>query len=677
MMNLPRRAKGLLLGSRIRSDESHQILLPNQLAASLFTANMLSSVAYVPQFVLMVLAVAGASAITWGLGVGLAIAFLLLLVVGAQHTIIRIYPGGGGDYQVVKHNLGYRTAASVAAGFMVDYALTVALCLSMMVHMFAGIAPGVMPYTPLIAAGILVILLWVSMRGYANSAWATLLPTGFFILVLIVLLVGGAVRAAMGNSIVAVSGTYGLTPSASFADGVSNAPAEAVLMLLAGGIAIGATALSGVESVNNGMEILNKPQNRNASRILALSASTTFGLMVGVVVLSWASQVAFVSDPLRQLPGSPAGYVQQPLLVQLASAVFPDYPFMEWVVMLASALVLMVAAIAVFISFPSLTMHVAKDGFLPQFLSYRGRRLTHNGGIFSLAILVVLALALTNGQPRRLLELYALGSLWAFLVAQIAMVKHWIRHLRAARTPRKIARARSGMALAIITALLLAMVLLLSVIFKFIRGGWASILAIVIITFVLLSFGRHYAKVKKRLADARWQGMAPSRTHALVIVFGLHLPTRRALAYARAARPDAVEAITINIDDAKTRKLVEAWTKSEMDIPLKVLEAPYRTILGPVVRYIRRIRAHNPRDVVNVYIPQLVVKHWWESIAHNEVTNLMLKRLVREPGVSVTVVPFLLDENHFDMEAVGAAADASEDVIVVTPETPEGDEGER
>ena len=128
MMNLSRRAKGLLLGSRIRSDESHQILLPNQLAASLFTANMLSSVAYVPQFVLMVLAVAGASAITWGLGVGLAIAFLLLLVVGAQQTIIRIYPGGGGDYQVVKHNLGYRTAASVAAGFMVDYALTVALC---------------------------------------------------------------------------------------------------------------------------------------------------------------------------------------------------------------------------------------------------------------------------------------------------------------------------------------------------------------------------------------------------------------------------------------------------------------------------------------------------------------------------------------------------------------------
>ena len=209
MMNLSRRAKGLLLGSRIRSDESHQILLPNQLAASLFTANMLSSVAYVPQFVLMVLAVAGASAITWGLGVGLAIAFLLLLVVGAQQTIIRIYPGGGGDYQVVKHNLGYRTAASVAAGFMVDYVLTVALCLSMMVHMFAGITPGVMPYTPLIAAGILVILLWVSMRGYANSAWATLLPTGFFILVLIVLLVGGAVRAAMGNSIVAVSGTYG------------------------------------------------------------------------------------------------------------------------------------------------------------------------------------------------------------------------------------------------------------------------------------------------------------------------------------------------------------------------------------------------------------------------------------------------------------------------------------
>ncbi|WQD12304.1 MAG: hypothetical protein U1U88_000169 [Lawsonella clevelandensis] len=157
------------------------------------------------------------------------------------------------------------------------------------------------------------------------------------------------------------------------------------------------------------------------------------------------------------------------------------------------------------------------------------------------------------------------------------------------------------MALALITALLLATVLLLSVIFKFIRGGWASILAIVIITFVLLSFGRHYAKVKKRLADARWQGMAPSRTHALVIVFGLHLPTRRALAYARAARPDAVEAITVNIDDAKTRKLVEAWTSPKWISKLWVIGQ-----FSASSSLHSSNSAANPRDVVNVYIHS-----WW------------------------------------------------------------------
>lgn len=675
MSRISQRLQGVLLGSRIRSDESSQALLSRRLATPLFTAGILSSVTYVPQFLLMALAVTGAATGTIGLWTGLVIVLVLALTVVAQYVVMKNYPGGGGDYQVAKHNLGYRTAATVASGFMVDYALTVALCLGMSVHMFSGVLPELMPYATWFVVLLLALVFLVALRGFSHSAWFTITPTIFFIGVLIALIVAGITEVAMGNSITAPSATYGLTPNKSFQNGFEAASIAAVLLVLSRAMGVGSAALSGVEAVNNGMGVLEKPKHKNASRILVIGSTVTTILFIGVIVLVWKTGAVYVQDPLRQLPGSPAGYVQQPLLVQLAEAVFKGSNAAIWIVITACFLILIVAALATFISFPALTMHLAKDGFLPHRLSYRGRRLTHDYGIYALAILVVIFVWITKGSPVKIMQLYAIGTLWSFSVTQLSMIKHWRRHLHAARTPAKANKAKRGLALAVSAFIVLSILFVCALVSKFLHGGWIAILAIVLSSVVLMSIGRHYAKVKQRLASARWQGVAPSRTHALVIVDGLHLPTRRTLAYARAAQPHVVEAITVNIDDANTSKLMEAWIKSELDLPLKVLESPYRTTAEPVIRYIRRLRAHSPRDVVNVYIPELVVSHWWESIAHNELLDQLRYRLIQEPGVSLTVVPFLLDSSEHDIEAQSYTQ--NDDVIVVSPETPEGKDGTR
>lgn len=677
MSRIFQRVKGVLFGTRIRSDESSQQLLSRRLATPLFAANMLSSVVYVPQFILMAIAVTGAASSRIALGIALAIVPILILTLISQHTVMQKYPGGGGDYQVAKHNLGNRTAATVASGFLIDYALTVALCLGMAVHMFSGVAPESMRYATLFVFILLALVVLVAIRGFSQSAWFTLTPTLIFVGVLLALIIAGITELAMGNAITAPSATYGLTPTKTFQNGVGAAGFVAVLMVLAKALGIGAASLSGVESVNNGMDTLEKPKNRNASRILLTSSVVTTTLFVGVVLLIWKTGAVYVADPLRQLPGSPAGYVQQPILVQLADAIFKGSVAAEWIVGVASFLVLIVAAVATFISFPALTMHLAKDGFLPHRLSVKGRRLTHNGGIVALSLLVVFFVVITRGSPVRILPLYALGTLWSFSVTQVAMIKHWRRHLAAARTPAKERAARRGLALAGVTLVVVAGLLLCALITKFMQGGWIILLLMVALSGVLIAIGRHYAKVKQRLANARWQGVAPSRAHALVIVDGLHLPTRRTLAYARAAQPHVVEAITVNVDDANTRKLMEAWTKSELDTPLKVLEAPYRTSTQPIIRYIRRLRAYSPRDVVNVYIPELVVSHWWQRIAHNELLDQLKRQLVREPGVSLTVVPFRLDTSAHDIEAQSSSPDEVDDVIVVSPKTPEGEDGNR
>jgi len=177
---------------------------------------------------------------------------------------------------------------------------------------------------------------------------------------------------------------------------------------------------------------------------------------------------------------------------------------------------------------------------------------------------------------------------------------------------------------------------------KFVAGAWIAIVAMVAVFLVMRAIHRHYARVAVELERGQWDGVLPSRTHSLVLVSKLHRPTLRALAYARATNPDTLEAVTVNVDDEETRRLVHAWEESDIDVPLKVIDSPYREITRPVLDYVKRRRGDSPREVVTVFVPEYVMGYWWEQLLHNQSALRLKSRLLFQPGVMVTSVPWQL-----------------------------------
>jgi hypothetical protein len=193
-------------------------------------------------------------------------------------------------------------------------------------------------------------------------------------------------------------------------------------------------------------------------------------------------------------------------------------------------------------------------------------------------------------------------------------------------------------------------VLIVVVVTKFAAGAWIAIVAMSVLFAMMKMIRRHYDAVAQELAEQSAaledQAVLPSRNHALVLVSKLHLPTRRALAYARATRPDTLEAITVNVDDIETRALVREWEDSDITVPLKVIASPYREVTRPVLDYVRRINKESPRTVVTVYIPEYVVGHWWEQVLHNQSALRLKTRLLFMPQVMVTSVPWQLNSSE-------------------------------
>ncbi len=244
-----------------------------------------------------------------------------------------------------------------------------------------------------------------------------------------------------------------------------------------------------------------------------------------------------------------------------------------------------------------------------------------------------------------LIQLYIVGVFVSFTLSQTGMVRHWTRLLRTETDPSARRRMMQSRVVNSVGLVMTATVLVVVLITKFTAGAWIAVLAMVSIFVLMKLIHHHYASVQRELdrAETDDEGVLPSRTHSIVLVSSLHMASKRAVRYARATRPDVLEAITVNVDDRDTRKLVSEWEASDITVPLKVIASPpYREITRPVIEYVRRVRRENPRDVVTVFIPEYVVGHWWEQILHNQSALRLKGRLLFEPGVMVTSVPWQL-----------------------------------
>jgi len=633
--------KRLLLGRPFRSDTLGHTLLPKRIALPVFASDAMSSVAYAPEEIFLVLSVAGITAYSFSLWIGLAVAVVMAVVVASYRQNVHAYPSGGGDYEVATTNLGPTAGLTVGSALMVDYVLTVAVSISAAASNIGSAVPFVAEHKVLFAVAAIAAITAVNLRGVRESGTAFAIPTYAFMVGMFVMLAWGLIQVfVLGEDVAAESSAFDLQAEDSHLYGIAFA------FLLARAFSSGCAALTGVEAISNGVPAFRKPKSRNAATTLLLLGTIGVTLLMGIIVLAEKIGVKYAADPATQLIGAPEGYQQKTLIAQLAEAVFQGFSPGFYFITIVTALILVLAANTAFNGFPVLGSILAQDRFLPRQFHTRGDRLAFSNGIVFLSAAAITFVVVFGAEVTKLIQLYIVGVFVSFTLSQTGMVLHWTRLLRDETDPaarRRMVRSRvvNGIGLAM-TGVVLVIVLLT----KFLAGAWIAIAAMLFIFGLMKLIRKHYDSVTAELSDVEWDGVLPSRTHSIVLVSKLHNPTLRALAYARATRPDTLEAITVNVDEADTRALVRDWEKSDVTVPLKVVESPYREITKPVLDYVKRVKRDSPRDVVTVFIPEYVVGHWWEQVLHNQSALRLKSRLLFQPGVMVTSVPWQLNSSE-------------------------------
>lgn len=633
--------KRLLLGRPFRSDSLGHTLLPKRVALPVFASDAMSSVAYAPQEIFLVLSVAGLSALAYTPWVAVAVAVVMAVVVASYRQNVHAYPSGGGDYEVATVNLGPTAGLTVGSALLVDYVLTVAVSISSAAENIGSAIPFVSQHRVWFCVVAILLLAAVNLRGLKESGTVLAIPTYLFIIgVLGMLIWGFAEIFLLGRNVQSETAGFEIRAENNHLMGI------AFVFLIARAFSSGCAALTGVEAISNGVPAFRKPKSSNAATTLLLLGSIAIVLLLGIVFLAERIGAKYVMNPSEDLIGAPPGYQQKAMIAQLAHAVFNTFPAGFYFVAIVTALILVLAANTAFNGFPVLGSVLAQDRYLPRQLHTRGDRLAFSNGILFLAAAAMAFVIAFGGEVTSLIQLYIVGVFVSFTLSQTGMVRHWTRLLRTETDPKARRRMMRSRVINAIGLALTGAVLIVVLLTKFTAGAWIAILAMVILFVLMKAIHHHYASVQRELdladdADA----VLPSRTHSIVLVSTLHMATKRALLYARATRPDALEAITVNVDDRDTRRLVSEWEDSDLRVPLKVIASPYREITRPVIEYVRRIRRESPRDVITVFIPEYVVGHWWEHILHNQSALRLKTRLLFEPGVMVTSVPWQLSSS--------------------------------
>jgi amino acid transporter len=637
--------KRILVGRPEITGRVRFVPLPRRVALPTLASNALSSVAYAPDEILLTLALAGLAAIHLAPWVGVAVMAVMAILILSYRLSIRAYPSGRGDYQIASENLSPRAGVVVGSALLVDLTLTVAVSVSAAAHYVSAALPALAGHERWVAGGGVALLVVLNLRGLGRGALARSLPTVLFVAGVGILLIVGGILALAGQLGEAPSATAPLAPAAGYPDGIEGM-AGFILVLRA--FSTGSAALTGIEAPISGVSTLAAPRAKNAGWVLAWIGVVAAVLTLGVLFLASATGVRLAAEPETQLAAAaeaadPTSSAQTPLLAQLAQAVFGGgVPVV--LLCLVTIAVLLSAGMMSFLTFPKLAYYLATDGYLPRQLRTRGDRLGYSNGILLLGASAFVLVLATGAGLAALIQLYVVGVFVSFTLSQAGMVRHWGRLLRGtagrslrAAMHRKRALSFAGFALS-------ALVLMVVLLTKFMHGAWFALAGIVVLAVGMLGIRRHYDEVDRELAidESTSVSALPSRVHAIVLVSTLRKPLLRAVAFARATRPQALEAVMVDADPEKTARTVTAWDKLGLPVPLTVLASPYRDLAGPLLEHIRQSRADRPRDLVVVYIPEYVVGRWWEQLVHNQTGLRLRARLHFEPGVVVASVPWQL-----------------------------------
>jgi amino acid transporter len=646
----------------MHSERLTETLLPKRIALPVFASDALSSVAYAPDEIFLTLAYAGIAALSFSSWIGLIVVFVMLIVVASYRQNVHAYPSGGGDYEVATTNLGGRAGLTVASALLVDYVLTVAVSVSSGAQYAASAIPMLRGNEAVAAVLVVLVLMTMNLRGVRESGTTFAIPTYTFMCAIIGMGAYGFVRYFLGDLPHVESAGLQIAHLPEFDQGLTGL-AWGFLLLRA--FSSGCAALTGVEAISNGVPAFRVPKSKNAATTLAMLGGIAVTMLMSILVLGNLMHVRYAEDPATQLlrDGRPVGdsYVQDPIIGQIAKALFAGFPPGFYMVAATTGLILVLAANTAFNGFPVLGSILARDDLLPRQLHTRGDRLAFSNGIIILGGAACVLILAFDAEVTRLIQLYIVGVFISFTTSQTGMVRHWTHLLRTETDPARRRHMQQSRIVNSIGLTITGLVLVIVLLTKFVRGAYLALLAMALLYLLMLGIRRHYESVQRELeSDDRSEIRAlPSRVHAIVLVSKIHKPTLRALAYARASRSSVLEAITVTVDHEETERLRAEWDAHDIPVSLRALESPYREITQPIVDYVRSIKRESPRDLVVVYVPEYVVGHWWEQVLHNQSALRLKARLHYTPGVVVASVPWQLASSEGLAERTDVAAPGS------------------
>jgi amino acid transporter len=601
--------KRLLLGKPIPSSMAHHERLSRVTGLAVLSSDALSSVAYATDFILTTLVVAGVGAFTHAIPISLVIAALLAIVAFSYRQTIHAYPTGGGAYIVAKENLGDNSGLIAAASLLVDYTLTVSVSISAGVLALTSAFPALDAIRVELCLGCLAILMLGNLRGIRESGRIFAVPTYFFVFSIGVLILVGLYQYATGH-VVAVKAP--LPPEA------GSAPLTTFLLLTA--FANGCTAMTGVEAVSNGVPAFRPPESKNASATLVAMAVLAITMFVGITVLAHAYGV---------IPSASESGVSQ-----LGRAIFGGGTVIYYVIQAATMAILVLAANTAYADFPRLASIVARDRYLPRQFMNQGDRLAFSNGILVLSAFAATLIIAFRGDTQRLLPLYMIGVFISFTLSQAGMVIHW----RKTKEPGwKTSAFINGFG-----ALVTGVVLIIVAVTKTLEGAWIVLLLIPLIVVLFKETRKHYDHVAAQLT---LKGYEPGRrAHNTVVmpIGGLQRAVVEALRYAETLSDD-VRAVYVDIDSRATEQIKSDWAEWGGKVKLIVLPSPYRSVMEPLLDYIKRVELERPEDYVSVILPEFVPKKWWQHLLHNQSALLIKGALLFRPNLVVTSVPFHLE----------------------------------
>ncbi|MDN3955371.1 APC family permease [Sporolactobacillus laevolacticus] len=601
--------KRLLIGRPLKSNESHSQKLNKFKALAVLSSDALSSVAYGPEQILIVLMAAGSTALWFSLPIAIGVLVLLIALVLSYRQIIFAYPQGGGAYMVAKENLGTNFGLTAGGALLVDYILTVAVSISAGTDAITSAFPSLHEHSVTVAVVIVVIITILNLRGLTDSATLLSYPVYFFVLMMLVVIGGGLFAAITGH-------TAPIHPHPSIGTPVMGVG----LFLLLRAFSSGCSALTGVEAISNAIPSFKEPAPKNAARTLLMMGGILAVLLAGIVYLSYWYGVHPSSD--------------QTVLSQLAGTLFGRNLF-YYIIQVSTALILILAANTGYSAFPLLAFNLAKDKYMPRPFKVRGDRLGYSNGIITLGALSILLIIIFKGRTENLIPLYAVGVFIPFSLSQTGMIVHWLK---------KRPRAWVGkLVINLIGALICYMILAIFFLTKF-PQIWPVLVFVPIVIFIFHKIHEHYMLVAEQL---RIDFSEPLPTiHAsdnviVVPVAGITKVVEQSLTYAKSLS-DNVIAVYVGDSPEAIEKMNKEWEDWNPGVRLITLHSLYRSIVSPLDKFISTVKykADQRGATVTVVFPQFYTAKWWQSLLHNQSGVLIKATLIRNKDVVIATVPY-------------------------------------